>query len=153
MNIVYRLVYPVFESVSVVRPKRQVVPSCGASPLFNDPACSRRLALRVLYWQLCTAASLGLSGWGLRWSGAVDAAAGILIVVIGGAPMWLRAFDSLGGGAVIWIRFLIGWMIKWMLILAGLVVVLVQFKLSPLAIGAGLVSASLVHLLAFRFKG
>jgi hypothetical protein len=43
--------------------------------------------------------------------------------------------------------------LKWIVTLGGMFMILVQFKLPPLAAIVGLVSAYAVNLLAFRFKG
>ena len=64
-----------------------------------------------------------------------------------------RAFGGLGGAGVALGRLLSGMILKWVVILGGLVVILVQFKLPPLAAIAGLMAAYAVNLLAFRFKG
>jgi hypothetical protein len=50
-------------------------------------------------------------------------------------------------------RLLTGMLLKWIVIVGGLVVILFQFKLPPPAAIAGLVAALAVYLLAFRFKG
>ena len=43
--------------------------------------------------------------------------------------------------------------LKWIAIAGGLIVILGQYKLPPLAAITGLVAAYAINLLAFRFKG
>jgi hypothetical protein len=43
--------------------------------------------------------------------------------------------------------------LKWFVIVGGLLLILAKFKLPPLAAITGLVAALAVYLLAFRFKG
>jgi hypothetical protein len=50
-------------------------------------------------------------------------------------------------------RLLTGMFLKWIVIVGGLVVILFQYKLPPLAAITGLAAAYAVYLLAFRFKG
>jgi len=56
------------------------------------------------------------------------------------------------GGAMLG-RLIAGMILKWVVIVGGLLVVLVHWKLPPLAALAGLAAAFAVNLLAFRFKG
>jgi hypothetical protein len=107
----------------------------------------------MLLWQLGVALLAGLVflAWGRRE--AVAAAAGALVVALGGALMSARTFSSLGGGAVALMHLLTGLMLKWIVIVGGLVIILVQCKLPPLAAVSGLVAAYAINLLAFRFKG
>lgn len=75
------------------------------------------------------------------------------MVALGTALLSLRAFARLGPGEAAFGRMLSGVVLKWITILGGLFVILVQFKLPPLAAIAGLMVAYAVNLLAFRFKG
>jgi len=121
--------------------------------LLNSLASGRRLALRIVLWQLAAGVLAGLVFLVLGWREALAAALGAGIVAIGTALLSLRAFALLGSGEMSLARLLAGIIIKWMTMLGGLMLVLVQFKLPPLAAITGLVAAYAVNLLAFRFKG
>ncbi len=84
---------------------------------------------------------------------AIAAGAGAGIVALGTALLALRAFAGLSSAGMALGRLLLGMVLKWMTIVGGLIVILVQFKLPPLAAIMGLVAAYAVNLLAFRFKG
>ena len=107
----------------------------------------------MLLWQLVAAVLAGLAflAWGRRE--AVAATAGALVVALGTALLSARTFSGLGGGGIALAHLLTGMILKWIVILGGLVVILVQCKLPPLAAITGLVAAYAVNLLAFRFKG
>ena len=84
---------------------------------------------------------------------AISAAAGAAIVALGTALMSARFFSGLGGAGLAFSRLLTGMLLKWIVIVGGLTMILVQYKLPPLAAITGLVAAYAVYLLAFRFKG
>jgi len=67
--------------------------------------------------------------------------------------MSARFFSGLGGAGLAFSRLLTGMLLKWIVIVGGLTMILVQYKLPPLAAITGLVAAYAVYLLAFRFKG
>jgi hypothetical protein len=121
--------------------------------VLNSLASGRRLALRMLLWQLAVALLAGLAflAWGRRE--ALAAAAGAAIVAVGTALMSARAFSGLAGGGIALAHLLTGMILKWIVILGGLVAILVQCKLPPLAAITGLVAAYAVNLAALRFKG
>ena len=121
--------------------------------LLNSLASGRRLALRVVFWQLGAGALTGIFFLVLGWREALAAFLGAGIVAAGTALLSLRAFALLGSGEMALARLLAGVILKWMTIAGGLMLVLVQFKLPPLATITGLVAAYAVNLLAFRFKG
>jgi ATP synthase protein I len=59
----------------------------------------------------------------------------------------------LSGGGLALSHLVTGLALKWVTVLGGLIVILFQFKLPPLAAITGLVAAYAVNLFAFRFKG
>ncbi len=121
--------------------------------MLNSIASGRRLALRLLLWQLFAAIVVGLafSVRGFRW--AIAGAAGAAIVAVGNALLSTRLFSrQVGGAEALW-RLLTGMVLKWAVIVGGLITIMFQFKLPPLAAITGLVAAYAVNLLAFRFKG
>jgi ATP synthase protein I len=121
--------------------------------VLNSLASGRRLALRMLLWQLVVALLVGLAFLALGRREAMSAAAGATIVALGTALLSARAFSGLSGGAMALAHLLTGMILKWIVIVGGMIVILVQFKLPPLAAITGLVAAYAVNLLAFRFKG
>ncbi|RDS84089.1 hypothetical protein [Dyella psychrodurans] len=121
--------------------------------MLNSLASGRRLALRLLLWQLVAAVIVGLafSARGFRW--AIAAAAGAAIVALGNALLSARLFSQVGGAGFALTRLLTGLVLKWVVIVGGLIAIMGQYKLPPLAAITGLVVAYAVNLLAFRFKG
>jgi ATP synthase protein I len=94
---------------------------------------------------------LAFSVRGFRW--AIAGAAGAGIVAIGTALLSVRLFSQVSGAGLALGRLLTGMLLKWMVIVGGLIIIMFQFKLPPLAAVTGLVVAYAVNLLAFRFKG
>jgi ATP synthase protein I len=121
--------------------------------LLNSLASGRRLALRITLLQLAVAASAGLAFLVLGHREAISAAAGATVVAIGTALLSMRFFSGLSGAGVALSRLLTGMILRWIVVVGGLVVILVEFKLPPLAALTGLVAALAVYWLAFRFKG
>lgn len=74
-------------------------------------------------------------------------------MALGTALLSVRFFSGLNGAGMALSRLLTGMLLKWVVIVGGLVVILFQYKLPPLAAITGLVAAYAVYLLAFRFKG
>lgn len=109
--------------------------------------------MRLLLWQLVAAMVVGLafSVRGLRW--AIAGVAGAGIVAIGTALLSTRLFSQVNGAGMALIRLMTGMLLKWMVIVGGLIIIMFQYKLPPLAAITGLVTAYAVNLLAFRFKG
>ncbi|MGB3270434.1 MAG: hypothetical protein WBA65_10845 [Rhodanobacter sp.] len=121
--------------------------------MLNNLASGRRLALRTVLLQFAVALLVGCVFLALGRREAASAAAGAVVVALGTAAMSARMFSDIGGAGLALGRLLTGMLLKWIVIVGGLVVILFQFKLPPLAAITGLVAAYAVHLLAFRFKG
>ena len=120
--------------------------------MLNSLASGRRLALRIMLLQLAVALLAGLAFLALGRREAVAAATGAVLVALGTALMSARFFSGMGGAGVALGRLLTGMFLKWIVIVGGLIVILFQYKLPPLAAITGLVAAYAVYLLAFRFK-
>ena len=121
--------------------------------MLNSLATGRLLALRMVAAQIGAAAVLGLVFLLQGPAQGLAAALGALVVAMGTALFAMRAFASLGGGTLAFGRLLSGMMLKWMVTLGGLFIILVQYKLPPIAAITGLTVAYSINLLAFRFKG
>ncbi len=121
--------------------------------MLNSPASGRRLALRIVLLQLAVALLVGVVFLALGRREAVSAATGALLVALGTALMSARMFSGIASAGLALSRLLMGTLLKWIVIVGGLVVILFHYKLPPLAAVTGLVAAYAVHLLAFRFKG
>jgi ATP synthase protein I len=121
--------------------------------VLNSLASGRRLALRITLLQLVVAVSAGLAFLALGRREAMSAAAGATVVALGTALLSMRVFSGLSGAGVALSRLLTGMVLRWVVIVGGLVVILVQYKLPPLAAVSGLVAAFAVYLMAYRFKG
>ena len=121
--------------------------------VINNLASGRQLASRIMLLQLIVAVLAGVIFLALGRREAIAAAAGATIVALGTAVSSARFFSSLGGAGFVLGRWLTGMLLKWIVIVAGLIMIMFQFKLPPLAAVTGLVAAYAVYLLAFRFKG
>lgn len=121
--------------------------------MLNSLASGRRLALRIVLLQLVVALVIGLAFLALGRREALSGAAGAAVVALGTALLSVRFFSGLDGAGMALTRLLTGMILKWVVIVGGLVVILFQYKLPPLAAITGLVVAYAVYLLAFRFKG
>jgi hypothetical protein len=107
----------------------------------------------LLLWQLFVAVSVGLVFAVLGHREAMAAMAGALAVAAGTALLSMRLFSQVGGAGMALGRLLTGMILKWMVIIGGMITIMFQWKLPPLAAITGLVAAYAVNLLAFRFKG
>jgi hypothetical protein len=121
--------------------------------VLNSLASGRRLALRIVLLQLVVAVVVGIAFLTQGLRDALAGAAGASIVALGTALLAARTFAGLGGGGLTMGRLLSGMVLKWMAIIGGLIIILGQYKLPPLAAITGLVAAYAINLLAFRFKG
>ena len=121
--------------------------------MLNSLASGRRLALRIVMLQLVAAAIVGLAFLTQGFRDAIAGAAGAALVAQGTALLAARTFAGLGGGGMTMGRMVSGMVLKWMAIAGGLVVILGQYKLPPLAAITGLVAAYAINLVPFRFKG
>lgn len=121
--------------------------------MINSLASGRRLALRMFLLQLAVALAVGLIFLMQGPRSALAAAASAALVALGTALLAWRTFRGLGGGGMTMWRVMSGMVLKWIVIGGGLVAILGQWKLPPLAAITGLVAAYAINLLAFRFKG
>ncbi|HEY1150060.1 MAG TPA: hypothetical protein VGF27_15880 [Pseudoduganella sp.] len=121
--------------------------------MLNSLASGRRLALRIVMCQVGVAALVGLVFLVQGRREALAAAAGALVVALGNALLGARAFAGMHGAGMALGRLLMGMVLKWIVVIGGMGMILVQMRLPPLAAITGLAAAYAVHLLAFRFKG
>ncbi len=121
--------------------------------MLNSLASGRHVASRIVVLQLAVALLAGLAFLLLGPREALAAAMGALVVALGTWLFSARAFSGVYGAQMALMRLLVGMLLRWCVVIAGLAVILFQYKLPPLAAVAGLVAAHAVYLLAFRFKG
>jgi ATP synthase protein I len=121
--------------------------------LLNSLAAGRHLAMRIVIAQLVVAVVAGLAFSLQGRPAALAAFGGALIVAIATALLAARAFSALGGAGATYMRFLVGMILRWIVLIGGLALILVQWKLPPLPALAGLVAGFAVNVFAFRFKG
>ena len=121
--------------------------------VINSLASGRRLALRMILLQLAVAVAVGLTFLMQGPREALAAAAGAALVALGSALLAWRSFKGVGGGGTAVWHVMSGLVLKWIVIFGGLIAILGQWKLPPLAAITGLVAAYAINLLAFRFKG
>lgn len=122
--------------------------------MINSIAASRRLAVRMVAWQviaiLATAAVFLIQDR----RAALAAGLGGCLIALGTALMALRVF---GGGhrssaSMALVDLIGGMVLKWLVILVGLYVLLARWHMPGLAVLAGMGAAMAVNLLALRFK-
>jgi ATP synthase protein I len=121
--------------------------------LLNSLASGRRLALHIVLLQLAVAALAGAAFLALGRREAISACAGAVIVALGTALFSLRFFSGLSGAGMALSRLMAGMILKWFVVVGGLIIIVARFKLPPLAAITGLTAALAVYLFAFRFKG
>lgn len=121
--------------------------------MFNSLLFGRRLALRAVTWQALAGLVVGAAFLFVGRREALAAAGGGFTLALGTALLSAQVFGRLVGGMAAFVRLLLGMALKWMVVVGGLAVILVQYKLPPLAAVTGLVAAYAVYPLAFRFKG
>ncbi|GAP64891.1 hypothetical protein MBSD_n0173 [Mizugakiibacter sediminis] len=120
--------------------------------MLNSLAAGRRLAARLLAAQLGVAVLAALAFLAQGYRAAVAAGLGALMVAAGNALLALRLFGPGGAGRAL-AGFLVGTVLKWAVVLGGLYLVLVRWRLPPAPAIAGLALALAVNLMALRFKG
>lgn len=108
----------------------------------NSIAAGRRLAVRVVLAQL-GATALVAAGFALRgWLPALAVLAGGGVVALGTALLALRLFAGVPAAAgTVLARLIVGNLLRWCVIGAGLYLALVVAKLPGLPVLAGLVAA------------
>lgn len=121
--------------------------------MLNSLAAGRHLALRVVIAQIVVAVVAGLAFSLQGRAAGLAAFAAALIVAIANALFAARAFSALGGGGATFVRFLVGMILRWIVLIGGLALILVQWKLPFLPALVGLVAGFAVNVFAFRFKG
>lgn len=121
--------------------------------MLNSLAAGRHLAKRIVIAQLVVAVIAGLAFSLQGRPAALGAFGGALIVAFATALLAARAFSTLGGAGVTFMRFLVGMILRWIILIGGLALILVQWKLPPLPTLVGLVAGFAVNVFAFRFKG
>lgn len=119
--------------------------------MLNSLAAGRRLALRLVMWQLGVAVMAGLIFLTLGRRAALAASASALTVALGNVLAGARAF-SRGGAGLVLARLILGSLLKWAVVLTGMYVIMVRWRLPPVPAIAGLILAVVVNLFALRFK-
>ncbi len=113
----------------------------------------RRLAGRMVGMQSLIAGVLGVAWWLLAGPHeAVAATSAALAVALGTALMAWRALGSLrDAGGSFW-QWVVGLLLKWIVILGSLAIIVITCRLPPAAALSGLVAAYAVNWLAFRMQ-
>ena len=119
----------------------------------NTIAAGRKLALRVVSAQV-GAAALVATGFLLQgWRSGLGALAGGAVVALGTALLALRMFAAgpTGAGATL-ARVIAGNLLKWIVIAAGLYLLLAKVGLPGMPVLAGVLVAALVAPFAVALK-
>ncbi|MFN3841860.1 MAG: hypothetical protein ACK4RW_01170 [Rehaibacterium terrae] len=112
-------------------------------------AAGKRLTRRCVLAQLAVAAGLGLLFWPWSAPAALAAALGGGVMAAGTAVAGWRGFSRAApaAGDALW-RLVGGLLIKWLVVLLGLLLGLALWLLPPLPLLAGLLAAELAFVLA-----
>lgn len=125
----------------------------GMAIVDNSLAAGRRLAMQVVLIQAAVAVCAGLAFLAQGLASALAAFAGGLLVVIGTGLLALRVFaPALAGPGAMVARFALGTLLKWIVVIAGLYLIVAYWKLPPLPALVGLTAAVLVNLAVLGFK-
>jgi ATP synthase protein I len=126
---------------------------CGDLCLLNNLAAGRRTALHTALLQLAVATLAGAAFLARGRREALAALAGAVVVALGTALFSFRFFSGLNGAGMALSRLLTGLILKWMVVIGGLLIIVAKMRLPPLPAITGLIAALTVYLFAFRFKG
>lgn len=119
----------------------------------NSLAGGRRLATKVILAQAGVAVIVGLAFLARDVSSAVGALAGGLVATVGTGMLALRVFARVASGPTAMLaRFAIGTLLKWIVVIVGLYLVLVVWKLPALSTIVGLIATLAVNLVALKFE-
>ncbi len=117
----------------------------------NSLAAGRRLAIQVVLTQAAAAIIVGSLFFVRGAASALGAFGGGVVVALGTALLALRVFrPPLARGAVTMRRFAVGTLLKWLVVLGGLFLILVRWRLPLVPALAGVGAAMLVNWLVLR---
>lgn len=117
----------------------------------NSHAANRRLALRVVLTQIIVAVVVGLAFLIQSLPSAIGALASGLLMAAGSAILALRVFaPALAAPGATLARFAVGSLIKWIVVIAGLYLVVVVWRLPAMPAVAALIATALVNLMMLK---
>ncbi|MEO8746612.1 MAG: ATP synthase subunit I [Rhodanobacter sp.] len=122
--------------------------------MINSIAASRHLAVRMVAWQVLAVLATAAVFLVQDRRAALAAGLGGGLIVLGTALMALRVFGGgrrVGAGSAL-LGMIVGMLLKWIVIIAGLYVLLARWQMPGLAVLAGMAAAMAVNLMALRFK-
>jgi ATP synthase protein I len=119
----------------------------------NSLAAARRLAIQVILVQVAVAIVVGL-GFLLRGvPAAIGAFAAGFVVALGTCLLALPVFaPALAGPGATVARFAVGTLMKWVVVIAGLYLIIAYWRLPAVPALVGLIAALLVNLGMLGFK-
>jgi len=119
--------------------------------LDNSLAAGRRLAIQVVLAQAAAAIIVGSLFLVRGAASALGAFGGGVVVALGTAVLALRVFrPPPARGAVTMRRFALGTLLKWLVVLGGLFLILVRWRLPLVPALVGVATAMLVNWLVLR---
>ncbi|MBN8736580.1 MAG: ATP synthase subunit I [Xanthomonadales bacterium] len=117
----------------------------------NSLAAGRRLAIQVVLAQAAAAIIVGSLFLVRGAASALGAFGGGVVVALGTAVLALRVFrPPPARGAVTMRRFALGTLLKWLVVLGGLFLILVRWRLPLVPALVGVATAMLVNWLVLR---
>ncbi|MEO6967663.1 MAG: ATP synthase subunit I [Rhodanobacteraceae bacterium] len=121
--------------------------------VYNSIAAGRRLAVHMVAAQAGATLIAGLLFLVRGIPFAIAAWSGGAVVVVGTALLALRVFapPPAAGGATLG-RFVVGMALKWIVVLGGVYLILVRWRLPPLPVLTGFGVAFAVNVLAVWFE-
>lgn len=119
----------------------------------NSLAANRRLAVQVVLAQAAAAILIGLPFLAGGEVSALGALGGALVVTAGTGVLAFRVFaPPVAPANVMLLRFALGTLVKWLVVLGGLFVMLAHLRMPLLPVLAGVGAAMLVNWLVLRFN-
>jgi F0F1-type ATP synthase assembly protein I len=119
----------------------------------NSLAANRRLASKVILAQTAVAVVAGLAFLIRDVPSAISALAAGLVAAAGTCMLAFRVFGRApaGPGAMM-ARFAVGTVLKWIVVIVGLYLIIVYWRLPALPALVGLVATLIVNLVALKFE-
>lgn len=122
--------------------------------MMNSIAASRRLAARMVAWQVVAVLVIAALFLIQGRRAALAAGWGGCLVVLGSTLMALRVFgrgQRIGASSAL-VDLIVGMALKWVVIIVGLYVLLARWRMPGLAVLVGMGTAMAINLMALRFK-
>jgi F0F1-type ATP synthase assembly protein I len=122
--------------------------------MINSIAASRRMALRMIAWQIVFVVVAAMLFLLQSRRAVLGVGLGGGLIVLGTALMTLRVFgrEQRIGASMALADLVVGMALKWVVIIAGLYALLARWHMPAMAVLVGMGAAMAINLMALRFK-